>query len=264
MRFAFSTSGRLLFLACSVMAIQLAPAGQTSTASFQGLGQMPGSPGQTYSNDISGDGQVVVGHAWLPNGDVLDEAAFRWTATGGYENLGHLGGTEARAHATNLDGSVVVGYSLIVNPGGFTHFGFRWTAAGGMEQQPIYEVVDVSEDGTFWVGQNVWRRTNGETGTIGFLGGNNVTQTRGVSADGQVVVGWSETSPNRYAHAFRWTLASGIQDLGVTSGTESIAEAISPSGLVIVGQARDSVGFWRAFRWTASLGMRDLGSLGGR
>ena len=35
--------------------------------------------------------------------------------------------------------------------------------------------------------------------------------------DGQVAVGFSETSPSRYAHAFRWTPAGGMQDLGMAA-----------------------------------------------
>ncbi len=40
-------------------------------------------------------------------------------------------------------------------------------------------------------------------------------------------------------------------------------EETTSNGLVIVGQATDSNGFWRAFRWTASTGMQDIGTLAG-
>jgi probable HAF family extracellular repeat protein len=49
--------------------------------------------------------------------------------------------------------------------------------------------------------------------------------------------------------------------LGLTTGTESIAIAISTNGSTVVGEARCS-GFWRAFRWTASTGMQEIGTLG--
>jgi probable HAF family extracellular repeat protein len=54
-----------------------------------------------------------------------------------------------------------------------------------------------------------------------------------------------------------------MQDLGVTTGTESNALGISSDGSVIFGEARDAGQFWRAFRWTQATGMRDLGTLGG-
>jgi len=64
-------------------------------------------------------------------------------------------------------------------------------------------------------------------------------------------------------HAFLWTPKTGLEDLGVTTGTQSIATAISANGLVVVGEALDASGFWRAFRWTAATGMQDIGTLGG-
>jgi probable HAF family extracellular repeat protein len=249
-----------MLLALAWMALPQFPLAQTPPApAFIPLGQMPGSTFGTYGNSISGDGNVVVGHGWITGSDA---AAFRWTRTGGYENLaaGRADVVDSNAYDVNADGSVVVGYNRKAN---FEHLGFRWTVGGGMEDLPMYEVADVSGDGTLMVGMNVWRNTNGQTGSFGFLGGNNYTSALGVSGNGQVVVGFSETSPNRYAHAFRWTPTGGIQDLGVTNGTESDARGVSGNGLTIVGEARDGGGFWRAFRWTASLGMRDIGTLGG-
>jgi probable HAF family extracellular repeat protein len=249
-----------VLLAFAWIALPLVPVAQTSaTPAFIPLGQMPGSTFGTYANSISGDGNVVVGHGWMTG---TDAAAFRWTRAGGFENLstGRTDVVDSQAYDVNFDGSVVVGYNRGAS---FDHLGFRWTVGGGMEDLPQYEVSDVSGDGTFMVGMNVWRKTDGQTGSFGFLGGNNYTSALGVSGSGGVVVGYSETSPNRYAHAFRWTPTGGIQDLGVTNGTESDARGVSGNGLTIVGEARDGSGFWRAFRWTASLGMRDIGTLGG-
>jgi len=249
-----------VLLAFAWIALPLAPVAQTAaTAAFIPLGQMPGSTFGTYADSISGDGNVVVGHGWLTG---TDAAAFRWTRSGGFENLaaGRPDVVDSNSYDVNFDGSVVVGYNRKAN---FEHLGFRWTVGGGMEDLPMYEVADVSGDGTLMVGMNTWRTASGQTGSFGFLGGNNYTSALGVSGNGQVVVGFSETSPNRYAHAFRWTATGGIQDLGVTNGTESDARGVSGNGLTIVGEARDGGGFWRAFRWTASIGMRDIGTLGG-
>jgi probable HAF family extracellular repeat protein len=77
-----------------------------------------------------------------------------------------------------------------------------------------------------------------------------------------VITGWSDTSSG-FLHAFRWTAGGGLQDLGVTSGTESIGEDASSNGAAIVGQARDKNDFWRAFIWTPGGGMQDIGTLSG-
>jgi probable HAF family extracellular repeat protein len=220
---------------------------------------MPGATGAgTYVNGVSRDGNVVVGYGWISDNATRP---YRWTAAAGFEDLGGLRSDHSsndRAYAASGDGSVVVGQALAS-----TDFrAFRWMA-GVMQELPFYQALGVSADGSVAVGMDVRWTAPGQIDHLGFLGGNNYTSAYGVSADGQAVVGFSETSPNRYAHAFRWTPTSGIKDLGVTTGTESLAWSISGDGNVVVGEARDAAGFWRAFRWTASLGMKDLGTLGG-
>ncbi|WP_341481831.1 lipase/acyltransferase domain-containing protein [Rhodocaloribacter litoris] len=84
----------------------------------------------------------------------------------------------------------------------------------------------------------------------------------GVSADGSWVVGVSSVNDD-YFHAFRWSSATGMQDLGSLPGrywTE--ATAVSADGAVVVGSS--GTGSSRhAFVWTPSTGMQDLGTLGG-
>ena len=63
-------------------------------------------------------------------------------------------------------------------------------------------------------------------------------------------------------HAFRWTPAGGMEDLGVLSNGASIATAINNAGL-ITGYATAADGNAHAFLWSRSQGMRDLGTLGG-
>ncbi|MGB5528401.1 MAG: hypothetical protein WBQ32_00370, partial [Ignavibacteriaceae bacterium] len=85
------------------------------------------------------------------------------------------------------------------------------------------------------------------------------SDARAVSSDGSVVVGAAEDS-NGQPRAFRWTLATGIQDLGTLGGERSEATDVSADGSVIVGWAYDNIGVTKAFKWTAATGMQDLGA----
>lgn len=63
--------------------------------------------------------------------------------------------------------------------------------------------------------------------------------------------------------AFRWTLADGMQSLGIlTGGSYSYAYGISADGSVVSGVSGTPSGD-RAFRWTAGEGMHSLGVLAG-
>jgi uncharacterized membrane protein len=105
-------------------------------------------------------------------------------------------------------------------------------------------------DGTMVAGGDSWWKTSGQTGHFGpFPGEQNQTQALGLSGTAQapVAVGAAikGSDPNGATfHAFRWTPAGGLQDLGLTTGSESIAIAISADSRVIVGEARDASGFW--------------------
>jgi probable HAF family extracellular repeat protein len=91
---------------------------------------------------------------------------------------------------------------------------------------------------------------------LGTLGGWE-SMAYGVSADGSAVVGVARNAAGNQ-HAFRWTAAGGMQDLG-----EGEAYGVSADGSVVVGVARNAAGDRRAFRWTAAGEMQDLGTLGG-
>jgi len=107
-------------------------------------------------------------------------------------------------------------------------------------------------------GGDNWWKASGQTGNFGpFPGEQDQTGAFGLSGtvDAQVAVGAAIKGSDAFGptfHAFRWTSDGGLQDLGLTTGTESIATAISADGSVIVGEARDANRFWRAFRWTAA------------
>jgi probable HAF family extracellular repeat protein len=253
------------------------PLAWSQTAGFHGIGQMPGamSGAGTFPQAISADGSTIVGWAWVcPNGQPACTSsdkteAFLWTAAHKYQILGDLGSSIGSiAFATSANGSVVVGQA----PPGAASFGaFRWTAAQGMVAipPPMLFATAVTVDGAMAAGGDVWSTISGQSGTFGpFPGNPDQTQAYGLAgtvhkpvAVGAALKGSGAFGPT--FHAFSWTPAGGLRDLGLTMGSESIALAISADESVIVGEARDSSGFWRAFRWTASTGMQDIGTLGG-
>ena len=93
---------------------------------------------------------------------------------------------------------------------------------------------------------------------FGTFGGTD-SDARAVSSDGLVVVG-AANDLNGNPRAFRWTLATGIQDLGTLGGDGSEATDVSADGSVIVGWSSDANNIYRAFKWTAATGMQDLGA----
>jgi probable HAF family extracellular repeat protein len=183
------------------------------------LGTLGGDESVAYG--VSADGAVVVGWARNAAGQVR---AFRWTASGGMQDLGTLpGGDWSGASAVSADGSVVVGWASNAAGQGRA---FRWTPWSGMQD-------------------------------IGTLPGGGYSEAWGVSATGRVVVGLASNAA-RQPRAFRWTASGGMQDLGTLGGHEILAFGVSADGAVVVGYAYNAAGQRRAFRWTASGGMEDL------
>ncbi len=245
--------------------------------------------------DISDDGRVVVGELLA----VTVITPIRWTAREGATSLDGLPVTGSNgARAVSADGSTIVGGSspslvgyrwragqpvdilpgpaFCVSADGEVAAGvyrpfqgantpYRWTAEGVENLGAVLGVPGyvrgLSADGDVLISDTlVYRSSTGAVISLGSLGGG-TTQARGISADGSVVVGASTTSSGAL-HAFRWTLAGGMQDLGVLPGDDgSYAHAVSANGDVVVGTLGISSPH-RAFRWTASTGLQILDSLG--
>lgn len=207
----------------------------TTPASYLDLGTLGGAT--SVASGVSGDGSTVVGSADASSGFAH---AFRWTSTGGLVDMGTFGGNSSTAYGASFDGSVIVGSSQVV--AGNTSHAFRWTAAGGM--------VDL---GTLFT-----TASNPQPQSGAFA----------VNRDGSVVVGYSQYMfGKKFEHAFRWTAAGGMVDLGSLGGLFARALAVNSDGSVVVGKSTVTTtngAPFHAFRWTTlTKSMTDLGTLGG-
>jgi probable HAF family extracellular repeat protein len=100
----------------------------TAGSGIVGLGYFPGNWRRSGASDVSADGSVVVGYAYLDSGNA---GAFRWTSETGMISLGSLPDSrEDIAFGTSGDGNVVVGrsYGRFGNP----DEAFIWTQIAGM------------------------------------------------------------------------------------------------------------------------------------
>lgn len=200
------------------------------------LGNLPTGTGQSTAHSISGNGGVIVGYFTLPNGG--GNRAFSWKSDVGYLSLGQLNPNgSSTATDTSEDGSVVVGYALsntVSSDGYYRNEAFRWTA----------------EDGMIGLG-DLW----------GYYFS---SEAKAVSADGNVIVGWSSTlstcggtCSRQTQHAFRWTEEQGMVDLGWIPGSSdySNAFAVSADGSAIIGKSGSTSGY---FIWSEELGISDF------
>jgi probable HAF family extracellular repeat protein len=219
---------------------------------------------------ISADGSTVVGTIGLVNGGAVAFVARQGTDLVLLGDLpdGSPGGPNAGATAVSADGSVVVGYRYLPSSG---QEAFRWTASGGMQSLDSFDVATaVSADGMVIVGYRGtvgdrealrWTASTGTQGLGDLPGGSFYSMPTGLSADGSVIVGDSESALDgvNTSLAFRWTVSDGMQGLGDLPGgiVFSSATAVSADGNVIVG--RSNSGVQEAFRWTAAGGMQGLG-----
>jgi probable HAF family extracellular repeat protein len=163
---------------------------------------------------ISADGAVIVGTHAAESG--RRGAAFRFSEERGFEALSSmLEGETSAATGVNADGSVIVGNTEV--PNGFAPF--------------------------YWTRQNGMRTIDLPNGTA-----------LAVSADGSVVAGIFRPAGETSTHAFRWTSASGVTDLGAYDGYVQGFD-LDASGSIIVGAFSGDL---EGFIWDAPHGVRPL------
>jgi probable HAF family extracellular repeat protein len=207
--------------------------------------------------------------------------AFYWTKSGGLKDLGTLpGGNISGAIGIN-DAGQVVGYSN-TSTGLLTQYNFiafEWTSSGGMvnlgklsggESSCAFEINSsgVIAGDSFATKTVVYAAswTDNKIKSLGDLPDSIFTAALDIN-DSDEIVGESVLaySPIFTSHAFRWTAAAGLKDIGMLSGGDtSIANAINSSGIV-AGQsnAGSFLTAWHAVKWNASNDIEDLGTLPG-
>ncbi len=205
------------------------------------------------ANAISANGVVVVGActSFYPT-----STAFRWTKSGGMQDLGSLAFGSSMALGVSADGSTIVGQTSLPSGG---YGAFKWTAKGGMVDignigglAGVTTANGVSADGTRIVGVSnghafLWTAATGMT-DLGY------EQGFAISGDGSTVVGGLPFGDQ--GHAFRWTSGGGRVSLGELPGDfYSAALAASGDGSIIVGWSQRSGA--KAVIWT-STGIEDL------
>jgi hypothetical protein len=209
------------------------------------------------ANDLSGDGNVVVGACAVVNEGAF---GFRWTAAGGFELLSPAGSEPMR---TNQDGSVAAGFvSADVS---FVAPALRWVR-GSSEGQALTmgagRASDVSGDGKVIVGaaDGVAFRFSDATGLeqLGTLVPGGTSFANATNGDGSVVVG--DASLGDDSRAFWWTSATGMRELDLPN---SAARRVSADGSVVVGDyLPPGAPVRRVFRWTSASGFTEFGSDG--
>ncbi|AYQ26836.1 autotransporter domain-containing protein [Polaromonas sp. SP1] len=222
---------------------------------------------------ISADGSTVGGSTDSPADVPL---ASTGTAGSAMAPLSGLGADRGAVFGLSADGKVATGAYLV----GSEFHAFRWTSAGLVDLGTLAvggssQGRAVSGDGNVVVGEAVlasgakravrWTQAGIQNIAAGFTNGD--SSAAATSHDGSVIVGVKTTGT--ITHAFRWTEAAGMQDLGSLLGGPqadpySEATGVSGSGDVVVGVSQAAGGGRHAFRWNTTGGMSDLGTLGGR
>ena len=216
-----------------------------ATSTLVDIGTLGG--GVADPTAINAFGQIV-GSSTIA--DDSAQRAFLWTpdapngTTGSWVDLGVLGFEQSTAKGLNDLGQVV-----------------------GMTQTEVNGQFD--GDRAFLWTPTTPNGTNGTMVSLGVLGSGRSSEATGINNAQQVVGRWYwSDDPDQERHAFLWTQADGMIDLGTLGGLESGATAISSDGKV-VGYSQDANGRGRVFLWTpdqpnGTIGtMIDLGTLGG-
>jgi probable HAF family extracellular repeat protein len=155
----------------------------------------------------------------------------------------------------------VVGYN------GSTGHPFLWSRPAGMIDLPLSGIAHHINERAEVVGETFapphgffW--DDGQIVDVGAFSANGGSVAASISNRGEVV---GQASGDTFTHAFVWTEAGGMQDLGSFDGTPggtSGASAINDLGQIVSSSYSEAFGTTHAAYFTAH-GVVDLGTLGG-
>lgn len=221
------------------------PSGQRGAAWLPGTGFVlvdPAFIGSTLGNNDRG---VVAG---TRNEGAGVTRAFLWSEKDGlsFVPVTVPGVSSLRSSAADVnDFGVVTGQVAFIDADGVQRRAFVWDEANGTTLIPPLGPWDVgvtyvSDEGLVVGASHTRRPLPGETST-----------TPIASNPGTIP-----------AHAWKWSAAGGLVDLGTLGGDHSVAWNADRDGNVY-GWASDAAGVQHAVKWTADGTVVDLGGLGG-
>jgi probable HAF family extracellular repeat protein len=249
----------------------------TAAGGMQNLGAFvnPGSYTSSEAHAANADGSVVVGTSIRPDSLNENGSPFRWTAAGGLEFLGSMGGTAGGwAYAITPDGSVIAGSMSATI---MDYAAFRWLSPGppaplaGVPGQVSASAHAIAADGRTFAGSisigslvnhhgALWGDGGFTVSVLPDLCSQGISSVLGMTPDGRTQVGQS------CAHAVKWT-DGGVTSLGTLPNglpfSIYLATGVSADGNTIVGlgnyDPNSSAG--SAFIWDPINGMRDLNTV---
>ncbi|MCO6044062.1 hypothetical protein NG895_09085 [Aeoliella sp. ICT_H6.2] len=264
----------------------------TEADGMVGLGDLPGGDFDSRAADTTADGSIVVGRSNVLGG-FLSSAfdPFIWDETGGMRNLVDVltddfglgselaGWNLTEATAISDDGRVIVGNGF--NPDGNSE---AWRAV--LVPEPSAAVLGMlaliglgllrtsctrsinplgKRDAArlsvafFLVSFGLCAPASAQSfmGLGDLAGGDFQSSALGLSADGQVVTGSSDTTSG--LEAFRWSEGTGIVGLGVPAGNDSsVGFSATTDGAIILGRLFPTTGSIVPFTWTDADGIENF------
>lgn len=254
----------------------------TQAAGMVDLGVLSGGT-QSIAHAVSADGQYVAGYSDGGSATAGNTIAVLWHVTSGggtivATELGFLAaGANSAAFGISPNGLVVVGSATVIpgDPLSLPSHPFLWTSGGGMVDLGLFGVNDSGIGQTAsTTGSVVAGGTNNSDTDVPWywdgslhampLATNQITGAAlALSAAGTEATGFSSIVSSIIPHAFVWTSGTTTLIGEPGSADQSIGNAISGDGTIIVGQAGNFPSFTLAFYWTDGGGFEDLPPLGG-